>query len=84
MKFKETVKLAFVDLDNTLYPESLYLYNLIREFDSKVKINGNKNKLFDNKYLENFLNRRSKDIITEIFRMYYGRSPTFIEHEILF
>jgi HAD superfamily hydrolase (TIGR01549 family) len=84
MKFKETFKLAFIDLDNTLYPESLYLYNLIREFDSKVKINRNQNKLFNNRYLENSLNRRSKDIITEIFKIYYDRSPTFIEHEILF
>lgn len=84
MKFKETVKLAFIDLDNTLYPESLYLYNLIREFESKVKVSRNVNKLFDNMYLEHSLNRRSKDVITEIFKIYYDRSPTFKEHEVLF
>jgi len=76
------IKLIIFDLDNTLYPESQYFYYLLVEAEKKLDI---RRKVDINiESIESLVNRRHKDILSHIFKLFFLREPTKEEHQIIF
>lgn len=76
-------KLIFIyDLDNTIYRESDYLYEIIKIFSNLFNLNINQD--ISSYFIEENLNRRQKDLLSNLYNLCYKRQISNHEHEILF
>ncbi|GIU70256.1 MAG: hypothetical protein KatS3mg002_1492 [Candidatus Woesearchaeota archaeon] len=78
---KKRIKIIF-DLDNTIYRESDYLYWLIVEFATLHRLNVPQ--FINPSYIENNLNRRKIDLLTNLFYLAFQRYPSPEEHNEIF
>ncbi|MGC8816160.1 MAG: hypothetical protein ACP5O4_08270, partial [bacterium] len=77
------IKCMIFDLDNTLFDEAEYLYQVIFKY-IKDYAKMNSVNLFSKDVILSTLNRRSSDILSELFRLYFNRNISKDEHSKLY
>ncbi|MCS7232352.1 MAG: HAD family hydrolase, partial [Elusimicrobiota bacterium] len=77
------MKYKFIfDLDNTLYSESEYLYLIIKKFAEITKKEIPRS--INSQFIEERLDRRKNDVLSNLYLTVYGEIPMKWEHELLF